>query len=105
MNRALLLAVSALFAAAPAWARSLERLAVAEFRGPQAGRIQGAVESGLMSRYYVVPDFSVERAARQKGVELAEDSDFGVVGRTLELSGFVSARVQKRGAWQVRLVV
>jgi hypothetical protein len=104
MRRALFVLATVVLAG-PAQARSLERLAVSEFRGPQAGRIQGAVESGLMSRYYVVPDFSVERAARKHGVELAEDSDFGVVGRTLELTGFVSARVQKRGTWRVRLLV
>jgi hypothetical protein len=82
-----------------------ERLAVAAFRGPQAGRIQGAVESGLMARYYLVPDFSVERVAKQHGVRLDADSDFGVVGRTLEVTGFVTAQVQKRANWQVRLQV
>jgi hypothetical protein len=92
--------------ATPAQARrALERLAIAEFHGPQAGRIQGAVESGLMARYYLVPDFTVEQAAREQGVRLSADSDFGLVGRTLDVSGFVSARVQKRGAWQVRLEV
>jgi hypothetical protein len=82
------------------------RLAIADFRGPHAGRIQGAAESGLMARYHVVPDFSVRRAARQNGVDLESDSDFGVVGRSLEVAGFVSAQVlPKRASWRVRLEV
>jgi hypothetical protein len=82
------------------------RLAIADFRGPRAERIQGAAESALMARYYVVPDFSVRRAARENQVELQTDSDYGVVGRTLEVKGFLSAQVlQKRASWEVRLQV
>ena len=104
MRAMLILAVIGL--ATPAWARRApERLAVSEFRGPQASRLQGAVESGLMARYYVVPDFTVERAARQEGVSLDGDRDFERVGRSLDLAGFVSARVERRGAWQVRMLV
>lgn len=112
-TRAALAAVAALAASSigsrPAQAGPAERLAVADFRGPHAGRIQGAVESGLMDRYFVVPDFSVERTARAHGVRLDADGDFGRVGRALEVAGFVSAEVSRsastRGAWQVRLRV
>jgi hypothetical protein len=91
---------------APARAATPQRLAIGQFRGPQAGRIQGAVESGLMARYYVVPDFSVDRAAKHHGVRLSSDDEFAVVGRALEVAGFVSAQVlNKKTSWQVRLQV
>ena len=84
MNRSLLISsvfsVVALALPASASANSnatasdgVQRVAIEGFRGPQAQRIQGAVETGLVGKYYVVPDFSVEEVARRKGVGLVLD--------------------------------
>jgi hypothetical protein len=98
---ALLLAGAAL----PARAVASDRVAIGSFQGPQANRIQGAVETGLMTRYYVVPDFSVAAEARRQGISLREDGDFGTVGRALDVRAFVSADVQKRAGWRVQLTI
>lgn len=100
-------AILLLFAALPARAAAgpSERVAIGQFQGPQAGRIQGAVETGLMTRYYVVPDHNVAAEARRQGVFLRDDDDFGTVGRALDVRAFVSADVQKRAGWRVRLTV
>jgi hypothetical protein len=82
-----------------------ERVAIGSFQGPQANRIQGAVETGLMTRYYVVPDFSVAAEAKRQGVNLREDGEFGTVGRALDVRAFVSAEVEKRAGWRVQLTV
>jgi hypothetical protein len=96
----LLLAVPAQAAAGQS-----DRVAIGAFQGPQADRIQGAVETGLMTRYYVVPDFNVAAEARRQGVLLRDDDDFGTVGRALDVQAFVSAEVQKRAGWRVQLTV
>jgi hypothetical protein len=83
----------------------VQRVAIEGFRGPQAQRIQGAVETGLVGKYYVVPDFSVEEVARRKGVGLVLDNEFAEVGKALDVRAFVSAQIQKRDGWQVRLLV
>jgi hypothetical protein len=82
-----------------------ERVAIGAFQGPEANRIQGAVETGLMTRYYVVPDFSVAAEARRQGVQLRDDGEFGTVGRALDVRAFVSADVERRAGWRVRLTV
>ena len=115
MNRSLIaqaVCVAALTASAPlaspAQAKSVEsveRVAIEGFRGPQAQRIQGAVETGLVGKYYVVPDFSVEEVARKKGVGLIMDDEFAEVGKALDVRAFVSADIQKRDGWHVRLLV
>lgn len=89
----------------PAAAGASERVAIGSFQGPEANRIQGAVETGLMTRYYVVPDFSVTAEARRQGVALREDGEFGAVGRALDVRAFVSADVQRRAGWRVQLTV
>jgi hypothetical protein len=83
------------------------RVAIEGFRGPQADRIQGAVETGLLGRYYVVPDFSVEEAARASGVGLVIDDEFAQVAKALDVRAFVSAQIAKhrKAGWQVRLLV
>jgi hypothetical protein len=83
------------------------RVAIEGFRGPQAGRVQGAVETGLLGRYYVVPDFSVEEAARTSGVELLVDDEFAQVGKALDVRAFLSAEIarHRKSGWQVRLLV
>ena len=84
----------------------VQRVAIEGFRGPQAQRIQGAVETGLVGKYYVVPDFSVEEVARRKGVGLVLDNEFAEVGKALDVRAFVSAQIQqKKAGWQVRLLV
>ena len=83
----------------------VQRVAIEGFRGPQAQRIQGAVETGLVGKYYVVPDFSVEEVARRKGVGLVLDDEFAEVGKALDVRAFVSAQIQKKDGWQVRLLV
>jgi hypothetical protein len=90
---------------AGALAGPAERVAISSFQGPQADRIQGAVETGLMTRYYLVPDFNVAAEARRQGVLLRDDDDFGTVGRALDVRAFVSADVQKRDGWRVQLTV
>ncbi len=82
-----------------------ERVAIESFRGPQAQRLQGAVETGLMGRFYLVPDFSVEQMARQRGVALRDPQGMAEVGRALQVRAFLSAEVTKRRAWQVRVLV
>jgi hypothetical protein len=117
MNRSLLISsvfsVAALALPASASANSnatasdgVQRVAIEGFRGPQAQRIQGAVETGLVGKYYVVPDFSVEEVARRKGVGLVLEKEFAEVGKALDVRAFVSAQIQqKKAGWQVRLLV
>lgn len=99
--------VATLAASSPAAAAVQPRVAIEGFRGPQAERIQGAVETGLLGRYYVVPDFSVEEAARASGVGLVVDDEFARVGKALDVRAFVSAQIEKKrqAGWQVRLMV
>src|SRR5215213_3786600 len=73
----------------------VQRVAIEGFRGPQAQRIQGAVETGLVGKYYVVPDFSVNEVAKRKGVGLLLDDEFAEVGKALDVRAFVSAQIQK----------
>lgn len=82
-----------------------DRVAIESFRGPQAQRLQGAVETGLMHRYYVVPDFSVEEMARRRGVALGDPEGMAEVGKALQVRAFLSASVQKKGTWKVQMVV
>jgi hypothetical protein len=88
---------------------STHRVAVIKgFSGPQAERIQGAVETGLKGRFDVVPDSRVAAAAESQGVGLVWDQDFARVGRALDVRAFVSAYTEKQnrgGGWRVRLVV
>jgi hypothetical protein len=112
MTRSIIFLVAvALFmvAPAPAWSsESTHRVAVIKgFAGPQAERIQGAVETGLSGRYDVVPDSRVAAAAQRQGVGLVGSADFARLGRALDVRAFVSAYTEKRDrrGWQVRLVV
>jgi hypothetical protein len=82
-----------------------DRVAIESFRGPHAQRLQGAVETGLMGRYYLVPDFSIEQMARRRGVAMTSPSGMAQVGRALQVRAFLSAEVQKKGAWHVAVVV
>jgi hypothetical protein len=84
---------------------SADRVGIGSFQGPQAGRIQGALETGLLARYYVVPDFKVLAEAKRQGVELRDDRGFRLVGRALAVRAFVSADVRRRAGWQVALMV
>jgi hypothetical protein len=88
-------------------AAAAPRVAIEGFRGPQAERIQGAVETGLLGRYYLVPDFSVEEAARANGVGLLVDDEFARVGKALDVRAFLSAEIarHRQSGWQVRLLV
>jgi hypothetical protein len=102
----LLSAAAARASGLPARASGLpDRVAVTAFSGPQSGRMLRAVETSLMARYYLVPNFTVEDTARRRGVTLLTDADFGVVGRALDVRGFVSAEVERRDGWRVRLAV
>jgi hypothetical protein len=98
-----------LIAPTPAWSSdATHRVAVIKgFAGPQAERIQGAVETGLSGRFAVVSDSRVAAAAQRQGVGLVGDADFARLGRALDVRAFVSAYTQKRNrqGWQVRLVV
>jgi hypothetical protein len=98
-----------LVAPSPAWSSdAAHRVAVIKgFAGPQAERIQGAVETGLAGRFDVVPDSSVAEAAQRVGVGLVGNRDFAKLGRALDVKAFVSAYTQKRDrrGWQVKLVV
>jgi hypothetical protein len=103
-----LAAVALAPASARAEARSgddQERVAIESFRGPQAQRLQGAIESGLMNKYYVVPDFSIEDMAKRRGVAMRDPDGMAEVGRALQVRAFLSANVQKRGTWKVLMVV
>jgi hypothetical protein len=81
------------------------RVAIESFRGPQAQRLQGAIETGLMNKYYVVPDFSIEDMAKRRGVAMRDPDGMAEVGRALQVRAFLSANVQKRGTWKVMMVV
>ena len=82
-----------------------DRVAIESFRGPHAQRLQGAVESGLMGRYYLVPDFSVEQMARRRGVAMTNPEGMAQVGRALQVRAFLSAEVQKKRNWHVAVVL
>jgi hypothetical protein len=86
-------------------AEDQDRVAIESFRGPHAQRLQGAVESGLMGRYYLVPDFSVEQMARRRGVAMNDPDGMAQVGRALQVRAFLSAEVQKKHNWHVQVVV
>ncbi len=99
-----------LLAPQPAWSsEAAPRVAVIKgFAGPQAERIQGAVENGLQTRFDIVTDSRVAAVARRQGVGLVTDSDYARLGKVLDVSAFVSAYTEKqyrRGGWQVRLLV
>jgi hypothetical protein len=81
------------------------RVAIGAFRGPQAARVQDAVESALLRRYYLVPDSVVAEAARKSGVRLQIDQDFAEVAKSLNVQAFVSATVRKQRQWTVQMVV
>jgi hypothetical protein len=99
------LSIAGTLLAPAALAGEVPRVAVESFRGPQAARIQGAVETGLVGRYYVVPDFNIAEVARRKGIGLVVDDEFATVGKALDVQAFVSAQIQKRSNWQVALLV
>jgi hypothetical protein len=80
-------------------AEDQDRVAIGSFRGPHAQRLQGAVESGLMGKYYLVPDFSVEQMARRRGVALNDPGGMAQVGKALQVRAFLSAKVQKKRDW------
>lgn len=81
------------------------RLAIGSFRGPQAARIQDAVQGALLGRYFLVSGAQVAAAARKSGVTLGTDSGFGAVGRTLNVDAFVNATVFRQKNWRVQMVV
>jgi hypothetical protein len=103
----LALLLAGLFASIPAAQASddQDRVAIESFRGPHAQRLQGAVETGLMGRYYLVPDFSVEQMARRRGVAMTDPEGMAQVGRALQVRAFLSAEVQKKRTWHVAVLV
>jgi hypothetical protein len=106
--RRLVLVVLCAGAIAPAKALALDlnqRVAIGAFRGPQAEKLQDAVESALLRRYFLVPESMVAEAARKSGVQLESEKDFAEVGKSLNVQAFVSATVRKRGNWRVEMVV
>jgi hypothetical protein len=82
-----------------------QRVAIGVFRGPQAARVQDAVEGALLRRYFLVPDSEVAAAARKSGVRLQRDQDFAEVARSLNVQAFVTATVKKQRNWTVQMVV
>jgi hypothetical protein len=95
-------------AIAPAEALALDlnqRVAIGAFRGPQAERLQDAVESALLRRYFLVPESMVADAARKSGIRLESEKDFAEVAKTLNVKAFVSATVRKQKNWRVEMVV
>lgn len=104
-NAALVIAAVVLVPLGASAAETQQRIAIEGFRGPGAQRLQGALETGLLGTYYVVPDVSVAQMARRRGVALVGDEAFAEVGRALKVRGFVSADVQRRDGWQVLLTV
>ena len=97
-----------LAALAPTGASAAEmnhRVAISVFRGPQAGRLQDAVEGALLRRYFLVPGSEVNEAARKSGVRLRNAQEFAEVARKLNVQAFVSATVRKDGDWKVEMVV
>jgi hypothetical protein len=82
-----------------------DRVAIESFRGPHAQRLQGAVETGLMGHYYLVPDFSIEQMARRQGVAMNSADGLAQVGRALQVRAFLSAEVQKKRNWHVQVLV
>src|SRR3954449_12574178 len=79
-----------------------QRVAIGVFRGPQAGRVQDAVESALLRRYFLVPESAVVDAARKTGVRLQTAQDFAQVARNLNVQAFVTATVRKQRVWTVQ---
>src|SRR4051794_28397639 len=90
----------------PAEAGSMsQRVAIPNFRGPQAARVQDAVEGALLRRYLLVPDSEVAEAARKSGIRLQRDQDFAEVARSLNVQAFVIATVKKQRNWTVQMTV
>jgi hypothetical protein len=81
------------------------RVAIGAFKGPQAGRLQDAVETALLRRYFLVPGSEVSEAARKSGVRLRNASEFAEVARRLNVQAFVTATVKKERDWKVEMVV
>jgi hypothetical protein len=82
-----------------------QRVAIGAFRGPQAARVQDAVEGALLRRYYLVPDSVVLETARKSGLKLQSDQDFAEVARSLNVQAFLTATVRKQRNWTVEMVV
>src|SRR5438046_810459 len=82
-----------------------QRVAIPNFRGPQAARVQDAVEGALLRRYLLVPDSEVAEAARKSGILLRRDQDFAEVARSLNVQAFVIATVRKQRNWTVQMTV
>jgi hypothetical protein len=82
-----------------------QRVAIPNFRGPQAARVQDAVEGALLRRYLLVPDSEVAEAARKSGIQLRRDQDFAEVARNLNVQAFVIATVRKQRNWTVQMTV
>lgn len=109
-RRTLALVVSlAAGALTPAVAQALpnesNRVAIGSFRGPQASKIQDAVENALLRRYYLVPGSLVNDAARKSGVALQSAADFSTVAKRLNVQAFVTGTVIKGKTWRVQMVV
>jgi hypothetical protein len=105
-GRKLVLALAALLVPAGASAAEMNhRVAIGAFKGPQAARLQDAVESSLLRRYYLVPGSEVSEAARKSGVRLRSASEFAEVARRLNVEAFVTATVKKDRDWKVEMVV
>jgi hypothetical protein len=81
-----------------------QRVAIG-IRGPQAARLQDAVETALLRRYHLVPDNIVTEAARKSGVRLLTSKDFAEVARSLNVQAFVSVTVKKQRNWSAQMIV
>jgi hypothetical protein len=82
-----------------------QRVAIPTFRGPQAARVQDAVEGALLRRFYLVPDSVIAEAARKSGVRLQRDQDFAELAKSLNVQAFVLATVRKQRNWTVQMTV
>jgi len=96
-----LAALLALAPAQPAAAKpaARERVVVRTFSGPGAARVRDAVVQALNKtrRYEMVPNDRAEETAQEIGADLSTDAGRAAVAGRLELSGFVSGTIEKRG--------
>ena len=76
-----------------------ERVVVRSFSGPTAARVRAAVVQALgkSKRYEMVPSDRADDAAQELGADLSTDAGRAAVARRLELSGFVSGTIAKKG--------
>jgi TolB-like protein len=96
---ALVVSLVAAFGPSIATAQEAKRVAILEFKGPNAAAVQAQITAGLKSRSEVelVSSREVKATADRLGTSLDSPSGYKEVGEALEISAFVTGNVKKQG--------